>query len=226
MWRSISNTRERGNMQSSLQTLSSGRRTLWSLSRKRKQDDGLAMTACGPKETSAMRSSGRLGSACRQRAAHRIGLPSNDFEVRLRRLIRSAAVLLPIAQRPEWDAKGIGELDLRHAKTPANAFGRRNPTNWSKAAGLTVLDRRRGGIGPGLGQNLIVRLGAQSSPLLGRHPVCFLIDPHAATARLLRCSRSAHGHPIRIRRRASYTGMPYGVKSRKPTAGFQRLLRR
>ena len=50
----------------------------------------------------------------------------------------------------------------------------------------------RGGIGPGLGQNLIVRLGAQSSPLRGRHSMRLLIDPHA-TARLLRCSRSAHG---------------------------------
>src|SRR5260370_21481868 len=93
------------------------------------------------KETSARRSSGRLCRECRQRAAHRIWLPSNDLKVCLRRLIRIAAVLLPIAQGPEWDAKGLCELDLRHAKTPANAFRQRNPTNRSQAAGLAVLDR-------------------------------------------------------------------------------------
>ena len=75
-----------------------------------------------------------------ERAAHRIGLFSDHFEVCLRRLIGIAAVLLPIAQRPHWDVKDLGELGLRHVKTPANAFGQRNPTNGPKGARLAVLD--------------------------------------------------------------------------------------
>src|ERR1043166_10288891 len=96
-------------------------------------------------------------------AAYRIGLASDDLQVRLRRFIWIAAVLLPIAERPERDAKGLGKFDLRHVKRPANALRPRNAATPSKTAGLSVLDRQCRGIGSGVGHHPIVGLGARSS---------------------------------------------------------------
>src|SRR6266566_570962 len=95
-----------------------------------------------------------------ERTAYRIGLASDDLQVGLRRFIGIAAVLLPIAQRPERDAKGFGKLDLRHVQRPANALRQRNAANPSKASGPAVLNRQRRGIGSSLGQHLTVRLAA------------------------------------------------------------------
>jgi hypothetical protein len=107
-------------------------------------------------------------------------------------LVGIAAMLLPIAQRSERDAESLGKLDLRHVKRPANTLCRRNAGDPSKTV-LAVLDRQGLGIGPSLGEHLIIRFGAKPSPQLGRHPVRVLIDRRSATAGLLRCSRFAHG---------------------------------
>src|ERR1043166_9697818 len=96
-------------------------------------------------------------------AAYRIGLPSDDLQIRLRRFIGTATVLLPIAQRPERNAKGLGKFGLRHVKRPANPLRQRNAPNPSKPPGLTVLDRERCGIGSGLDPHLILLFGAAST---------------------------------------------------------------
>src|SRR5262249_42926122 len=85
------------------------------------------------------RPSGRLRRAS-EGAPSRVGLASNDLQVGLRRLVRVAAVLLPITRRSERDTKGLGKLDLRHVKRPANALRQRNAGNPSKTS-LAVLDR-------------------------------------------------------------------------------------
>jgi hypothetical protein len=134
-------------------------------------------------------------------SARGFGFSGNDLEISLCGLIGLAAMLLPIAPGPERDAKSLGELGLRQAQAPANTLCQRDPTKGSNAAGAAVLDRQRIGIGPGLGQNLLVRLSAQSSPLLACHPMRVLIDPHLAAASSLRCGLSAHA------------GMPFAPES-------------
>src|SRR5438105_11692071 len=83
----------------------------------RSADKGIALSGVFHPARASLaksRSSSRLYGLRRQRATYDIWLSSNDLEIRLRRLIRIAAMLLPIAQRPKRDSKGLGEFGLRH----------------------------------------------------------------------------------------------------------------
>jgi hypothetical protein len=124
--------------------------------------------------------------------AHGLGLSCNDLKISLCCLIGIPAMLLPIAQRAERNAKGLGKFDLREAQTPANSLCQRYPPNRSNAARIAILDRQCIGVSPCRGQDLRVGFNPQSSPLLGCHPICMFIDPRLTRARSLRCSLFAH----------------------------------